>query len=154
MTLVEQVTADLTAAMKAGDAPKVSALRMLKAALVNGAIEQRVEALPDAAAQEVVRRQIKQHRESFEAFQKGGRGDLAAKESAELKYLEGYLPPQMSEASLRAIVQECVAASGAAGPKAMGQVMRLVMAKVQGQADGKTVSALVAQALAPPPHAV
>ena len=69
------------------------------------------------------------------------------KESEELTILEAYLPPQMTEPQLRAIVQECVAAAGAAGPKAMGQVMKLVMAKVQGQADGKQVSALVAQAL-------
>ena len=69
------------------------------------------------------------------------------KESNELAILEAYLPTRMSEAALRAIVQECVTAAGAAGPKAMGQVMKLVMAKVQGQADGKQVSALVAQRL-------
>lgn len=157
--LVEKITADLTAAMKAGDAAKVSVLRMLKAELANGAIAQRVEALPDAAALEVLRRQLKQRRESLEAFQKGQRADLAAKEAAEITILETYLPAQMPEASLRAIVQDCVTASGAAGPQDMGKVMKLVMAKVQGQADGKTVSALVTQALGScaagkPPHAV
>lgn len=147
MTLVETVIADLTAAMKAGDAAKVSVLRMLKSELVNGAIAQRVDALPDAGALEVLRRQLKQRKESLEAFQKGQRADLAAKETAEIKILETYLPAQMSEAQLRAIVQECVTAAGASGPQDMGKVMKLVMAKVQGQADGKAVSALVTQAL-------
>ena len=149
MTLVDRVIADLTAAMKAGDAAKVSTLRMLKSDFVNGAIAQRVDALPAAAAQDVVRRQIKQRRESMEAFQKGQRADLAAKEAAEVTLLEAYLPAQMPEAQLRAIVQDCVTASGAAGPQDMGKVMKLVMAKVQGQADGKAVSALVTQALGP-----
>lgn len=161
MTLVEQVTTDLTAAMKAADAAKVSVLRMLKADFMNAAIaqrlrpgeaaprssDQRVPVLADAPAQEVLRRQIKQRRESLEAFTRGNRQDLVDQESKELAILEVYLPPQMAEPQLRAIVQECVAAAGAAGPKGMGQVMRMVMAKVQGQADGKQVSALVAQAL-------
>lgn len=161
MTLVEQVAADLAAAMKAGDAAKVSTLRMLKADFMNAAIaqrlrpgeaaprssDQRVSVLADAPALDALRRQVKQRRESLEAFKAGGRQDLMDKESKELAILEAYLPPQMAEPQLRAIVQECVAAGGAAGPKAMGQVMRMVMAKVQGQADGKQVSALVAQAL-------
>ena len=147
MTLVERVTADLAAAMKAGDAAKVSTLRMLKADFMNAAIALRVPALADAPALDVLRRQVKQHRESLEAFKTGGRQDLVDKESKELVILEAYLPPQMAEPQLRAIVQECVAAAGAPGPKGMGQVMKLVMAKVQGQADGKQVSALVAQAL-------
>ena len=147
MTLVERVTADLAAAMKAGDAAKVSTLRMLKADFMNAAIALRVPALADAPALDVLRRQVKQHRESLEAFKTGGRQDLVDKESKELVILEAYLPPRMAEPQLRAIVQECVAAAGAPGPKGMGQVMKLVMAKVQGQADGKQVSALVAQAL-------
>ena len=147
MTLVERVTADLAAAMKAGDAANVSTLRMLKADFMNAAIALRLPALADAPALDVLRRQVKQHRESLEAFRTGGRQDLVDKESKELAILEAYLPPQMAEPQLRAIVQECVAAAGAPGPKGMGQVMKLVMAKVQGQADGKQVSALVAQAL-------
>ena len=147
MTLVERVTADLAAAMKAGDAANVSTLRMLKADFMNAAIALRLPALADAPALDVLRRQVKQHRESLEAFKTGGRQDLVDKESKELVILEAYLPPRMAEPQLRAIVQECVAAAGAPGPKGMGQVMKLVMAKVQGQADGKQVSALVAQAL-------
>ena len=161
MEFVERIDTDLAAAMKAGDAAKVSTLRMLKAEFMNAAIaqrlrpgeaaprssDQRVPALADAPAQDVLRRQIKQHRESLEAFKSGNRQDLVDKESNELTILEAYLPPQMTEPQLRAIVQECVAAAGAAGPKGMGQVMRMVMAKVQGQADGKQVSALVMQAL-------
>ncbi len=147
MALVDQVDQALTAAMKAGDAATLSTLRMLKAAFMNAAIEQRQERLADPQAQEVLRRQIKQRRESLEAFQKGQRPDLAEKESKELAVLEKYLPPQMSEAALRAIVQECVQASGTTGPKEMGKVMKLVMERVKGQADGKMVNQLVAQAL-------
>ena len=147
MALVDQIDQALTAAMKAGDAVTLSTLRMLKAAFLNAAIEQRQERLADAPAQEVLRRQIKQRRESLEAFQKGQRADLAEKESKELAVLERYLPPQMSEAALQAIVQECVQASGASGPQAMGKVMKLVMERVKGQADGKLVNRLVAQAL-------
>ena len=147
MALVDQIDQALTAAMKAGDATTLSTLRMLKAAFLNAAIEQRQERLADAPAQEVLRRQIKQRRESLEAFQKGQRADLAEKESKELAVLERYLPPQMSEAALQAIVQECVQASGASGPQAMGKVMKLVMERVKGQADGKLVNRLVAQAL-------
>ncbi len=147
MALVDQVDQALTAAMKAGDAATLSTLRMLKAAFLNAAIERQEERLADPQAQEVLRRQIKQRRESLEAFQKGQRTDLAEKESKELAILEKYLPPQMSEATLRAIVQECVQASGVSGPQAMGKVMKLVMERVKGQADGKLVNQLVTQAL-------
>lgn len=147
MTLAERIDADLKTAMKAGEAAKVSTLRMLKAELVNAAIAQRQPQVADPQALEVLRRQIKQHRESLEAFQQGRRADLVEKESKELAILEGYLPPQMSEEALRAIVAECIQASGAAGPKEMGRVMKLVMERVKGQADGKVVNRLVAQAL-------
>ncbi len=149
MDLVDQVDADLKAAMKAREEGRLSTLRMLKADFVKMAIDRRQERLADAQAVEVIRRQIKQHRESLEAFQKGQRADLVEKESKELAILETYLPPPMSEAELRGIVRESIATVGASSPKAMGQVMKLVMERVKGQADGKLVSQLVAQALAP-----
>jgi len=92
MTLAERVDADLVAAMKAGDAVRVSTLRMLKADLVNAAIAQRQATLDDPQALEVLRRQIKQRRESVEAFKKGNRSDLVDQESKELAILERYLP--------------------------------------------------------------
>lgn len=149
MTLLERIEAAYTAAMKAGDAATVSTLRMLKADVMNVAIAQRQDRLADPQVVEVIRRQVKQHRESLEAFQQGGRRDLADKEAQELAILETYLPPQLSEAALAAIVQECVMASGAAGPQDLGKVMRMVMERVKGQADGKRVNQLVARALGP-----
>lgn len=147
MTLWERVESEFTAAMKAQDAAKVSTLRMLKADLANAAIAQRQDRLADPQVVEVIRRQIKQRRESVEAFRKGGRADLVDKETKELAVLEVYLPPQMTEQALMAIVRECVEASGAAGPKEIGKVMKLVMERVKGQADGKLVNQLVVQAL-------
>ena len=147
MDLTERVDVELRTALKASDAAKVSTLRMLKADLVKMAIDARQDRLPDAQVLDVIRRQIKQHRESLEAFTKGNRQDLVDKESKELAILETYLPPQMSEEVLRGIVRECIQASGAAGPKDLGKVMRLVMEKVKGQADGKQVNQLVAQLL-------
>ena len=149
MDLTERIDAELKTAMKASDATRVSALRMLKADVVKAAIDSRHHPgrLPDAQVIDVVRRQIKQRRESLEAFQKGGRADLVQKEQQELAILEQYLPPQMSEEALRAVVQECVQASGASGPKDLGKVMRLIMERVKGQADGKVVNQLVAMAL-------
>lgn len=147
MTLQERIEQECTAAMKAQDAAKVSTLRMLKADLANAAIAQRQERLPDPQVLDVIRRQIKQHRESLEAFQKGGRADLVAKETKELAMLEQYLPPQWSEEALATLVQECVKAAGATGPQDLGKVMKLAMERAKGQADGKRVNQLVAQAL-------
>lgn len=147
MELVDLIDEDLKTAMKASDAEKVSTLRMLKADLVKTAIDTRQEKLKDPQALEVLRRQIKQRRESIETFKAGKRQDLVDKESKELGLLEKYLPPQMSEEALRSIVKECVASSGAAGPKDTGKVMKLVMERVKGQADGKVVNQLVAQEL-------
>ena len=176
MTFVDRVAADLLAAMKAGDAVRVSTLRMLKADLLNAAIAQRLrlkEAAPETPpgarrrpagpqtgagqpqaplgepqALDVLRRQIKQRREALEAFQAGGRHDLVTKESQELTILQEYVPPPLSEEALRAIVQECVRAAGATSPRDFGKVMRMVMERVKGQADGTVVHQLVAQHLA------
>ncbi len=148
MDLVDRVDADLKSAMKARQEGRLSTLRLLKAAFVTVAIDQQQERVTEPQALHVIRRQIKQRRESLEAFQKGQRADLVEKESAELAILQTYLPPQLAEAALRGIVQECVTASGASGPRDMGKVMKLVIERVQGQADGKTISQLVTQALA------
>lgn len=147
MELTDRIDAELPAAMKAGDAAKVSALRMLKAEFVNAAIAARQPRLGDPQALEVLRRQISRRKESLEAFQKGHRQDLVDKESRELAILEGYMPPSLTEEALRGIIRECLEKSGASGPKELGKVMRLVMERVKGQADGRIVNQLVAQAL-------
>ena len=147
MTLVEKIGSDLTAAMKARDEAKVSTLRMLKAALMNAALQKKKELLDDSEVVEVIRKTLKQHQESQDAFEKGGRKDLADKEAREAGILKGYMPAEMGDDELNAIVQGAIKESGASGPAAMGQVMKLVLPKVQGKADGKRVSQLVGQLL-------
>ena len=104
--------------------------------------------LPDDEVLAVLAREVKTRRESVEAFRGGGREDLAAKEEAEIAILAEYLPQQLGEAELRALIAEAIAATGAASPKEMGKVMGWLSPKVRGRADGKQVSALVTAALA------
>ncbi len=147
MTLSEQIDADLKTAMKAGDSQKVSTLRMLKAASSNQAIQKGKSSLEDGEIHEVIQETIKQHQESIEAFTKGNRPELAAKEEQEAKILKAYLPPAMGEAELKGIIQATIQELGASGPAALGQVMKAVLPKVKGRADGKQVSQLVGQLL-------
>ena len=147
MTLLEQIDADLKTAMKARDAEKVSVLRMLKAAVSNQAIGQGKSSLEDGGIHEVIRKTIKQHQESIEAFTKGGRPELAAKEEHEAAILKAYLPPAMDEAELKALIQATIKELGVSGPSALGQVMKAVLPKVKSRADGKQVSQLVGQLL-------
>ena len=147
MTLSEQIDADLKTAMKAGDSQKVSTLRMLKAASSNQAIQKGKSSLEDGEIHEVIQKTIKQHQESIEAFTKGNRPELAAKEEQEAKILKAYLPPAMGEAELKGIIQATIQELGASGPAALGQVMKAVLPKVKGRADGKQVSQLVGQLL-------
>jgi uncharacterized protein YqeY len=140
MTLVEQVEKDLVSAMKAQETLKLSVLRMMKAALTNKKIELG-KPLDDAAAIAVLRTLVKQRHDSVEAFRKGGRDDLADKEAAEIKILEGYLPAAASDEEIAAAVEAAIAETGAAGPKDLGKVMKAAMAKLAGKnADGKRVS--------------
>jgi uncharacterized protein YqeY len=140
MTLVEQIEKDLVAAMKAQEALKLSVLRMMKAALTNKKIELG-KPLEDAAALAVLRTLVKQRHESVEAYRKGGRDDLADKEAAEIKIVEGYLPAAASDEEIAAAVEAAIVETGAAGPKDLGRVMKAAMAKLAGKnADGKRVS--------------
>ena len=148
MSLESQIDQDLTQALKTRDACRLATLRLLKAALCNVAIEQRVEHVVDADVLAVVHRQIKQRRESIEAYRKGGRADLVAQEEAELAVLQRYEPPQLSDHELRALVDGAMASVGALGPADQGKVMKHLMAQVQGRADGKRVSQLVTERLA------
>jgi uncharacterized protein YqeY len=138
MTLTEQIRADLTAAMKAKEAEKLSTLRMLQAALKNEQIEKMHE-LSDAEAAVVIRRSVKQRQDSIEQYEKAGRQELADKEKRELAVLEAYLPKQMSDEALEALIRGLVASTGATSKKDTGKVMKEIMAKHRDEVDGKKV---------------
>lgn len=140
--LRDRVAEDMRAAMKARDPVRVSTLRMLMSAIKNAEVERGRE-LTDDEVVEVASREAKRRKESIEAFEKGARADLVANEQAELAVLEEYLPDQLSDEDLAGLVDEAIAEAGAAGPKDMGRVMKAVMPKVAGRADGARVSALV-----------
>jgi uncharacterized protein len=147
MTLNEQVAADITAAMKAKDQARLSALRMLKAAIMNKGVEKGRD-LEDAEVLQVVSSLVKQRRDSIEQFAKAGRTDLVDKESGEVKVLEHYLPPAASAEEIDAAVAAAIAESGASSPKDMGKVMKAVMPKLAGKnADGKTINDVVRRKL-------
>jgi uncharacterized protein YqeY len=134
--------------MRQHDPVRLSALRMLKAALMNREVE-RGRALDAAESQQVVASLVKQRRDSIDQFTKGGRQDLADKESAEIRVLEGYLPPAADPAVIDRAVVEAIAETGATSPKDMGRVMKAAMARLAGQSvDGKTVNELVRAKLA------
>ena len=147
MGLYEQIDLDLKASMRAQDARRTSTLRLLKSALKNAAIDKRQDTLGDPDVLAIVSRQIKQRREAIDAYRNGGRADLVAQEEAELAILTRYEPPQLGDADLRQLVDQAIAATGAAGPADQGKVMKPLMAQLQGRADGKRVSQLVAERL-------
>jgi uncharacterized protein len=143
MALEQTLTADIGAAMKARDTTRLTALRMLKTALMNKSIE-KGRALEPAEELQVVSSLVKQRRDSIEQFTAGGRADLAAKEEAEIGILETYLPPAVSSEELERAVSDAVAQTGASGPKDIGKVMKVVMAGLSGKTvDGKKVNELV-----------
>lgn len=147
MTLLEKISQDIAAAMRARDQVRLGALRMAKAALMNREVE-RGRALDDAESQQVMASLIKQRRDSIEQFQKGGRNDLAEKEAAEITTLEAYLPAPLDPAALERLVDEAIAETGASGAKDLGRVMKAVMPKLAGQTvDGKTVNEIVRRKL-------
>lgn len=148
MTLAERLDEELKGAMKAREELKVSTLRLLKAAASNAAIAKGKPALEDAEMVDVIAKLVKQREESVAAYTKGNRPELAQKEEAESKILKSYLPAQLSEAELKQIVQQAVSEAGASGPQAMGAVMKRVMPKVAGRADGKRINELVKEMLA------
>jgi len=135
--------------MREKNAIKLGVLRMLKAALMNAAIEKSgaQSQLNDADAVQVIRKQVKQRQDSIESFEKGGRAELAAKEKEELSMLQSYLPQAMSADEIAKVVRETVAELGATSKAQMGAVMKAVQAKVAGRADGKTLSAEVQKQL-------
>jgi uncharacterized protein YqeY len=147
MTLIERVNADISAAMKSKDATRLSALRMLKAAIMNKGIEKGHD-LDDAEVLQVVGSLVKQRRDSIDQFSKAGRTDLVDKETGEIKVLEQYQPPAASADEIDAAVAAAIAETGAATQKDMGKVMKAVMPKLAGKtADGKAVNEAVRKRL-------
>jgi uncharacterized protein YqeY len=147
MPLVDEVTAAIADAMRKQDSARLSALRMLKAALMNREVE-KSRALDDAESRQVVNTLVKQRRDSIEQFIKGGRQDLADKEAAEIAILEGYLPPAVDPAVLDQAVADAIAETGATSAKDLGRVMKAAMARLAGQnVDGKTVNELARKRL-------
>lgn len=132
--------------MKAQEVLRRETLRLALSAVHNEEVAKRA-ALDDAAVEAVLRRQVKMRRESIEAFDKGNRPELAAKERDELAILEGYLPQQLGAEAIRPVVERVLAELGAVGPKDQGKVMQKVMAELRGQAEGGTVAAVVGAVL-------
>ena len=148
MALIDEVTAAIADAMRRQAAPRLSALRMLKAALMNREVE-KSRALDDAESRQVVSSLVKQRRDSIEQFQKAGRQDLVDKETAEIAVLEEYLPPAADPAVVERAVADAIAETGAASSKDMGRVMKAAMARLTGQTvDGRVVNELVRKKLA------
>jgi uncharacterized protein YqeY len=145
MTLQSQVDNDIKDAMRARETVRLNALRMLKTAMKNAAIEKGgAEAvLDDVEAAVVIRKQIKQRQDSVEGFEKGGRPELAAGESAEIAVLSAYLPKNLSPDEVTALAKEAIAEAGATSKQHMGAVMKIAIAKAAGRADGKTLSMAV-----------
>jgi uncharacterized protein YqeY len=146
MSLQQRLDGDLKAAMKSSDSLKTSVLRMVKAAIKNKQVEKR-ENLSDEEIISVLSTLTKQRRESIDLFSKGGREDLAEKERQELAVLQLYLPGQLSPEDLDRIIMEAINESSAEGVKDIGKVMRLIMPRVQGAADGKVVNQRVKELL-------
>ena len=141
MTLADTVKSDLTAAMKAGERDRVGILRLVLSELQKAAKD------GSADEQAVLRRERKRRLESASAFRDGGRPELADAEEREAELIAGYLPAELDDAALKRLVSEAVAEAGATSPRDMGPVMKLVLSRAGGRADGKRVSALVKEAL-------
>lgn len=143
MNMYERMDKELKDAMRSKDTLKLSVLRMLMAAMKNTEIAKKVNKLGDADTIQVVQKMIKEHKESISQFEKGNRTDLVDKEKAEMEILQKYVPAQMTEEELAGIVKATVQEMGAASKADTGKVMKAVMEKIKGKADGKIVNQLV-----------
>jgi uncharacterized protein YqeY len=141
VSVIDQVRADMTGALKASDRERVGALRMVLSELQKAAKEGETDELA------VLRRERKRRLDAAEQFRGGGRLELADKEESEAELIQGYLPAELDDAELQQIVAEAIAQTRATEPQDMGQVMKVAMAKVEGRADGKRVSSRVREAL-------
>ncbi|MBX3703257.1 MAG: GatB/YqeY domain-containing protein [Steroidobacteraceae bacterium] len=146
MSLKDRITEDMKAAMRAGEKDRLSCIRMLQAGIKQREVDERIQ-LDDAQVLAVIDKMIKQRRESVTQFEAGKRADLVAKESAEIALLSSYLPAQLGDAELAAMIREAIAATGAASMKDMGKVMGWLKPKVQGRTDIGALSARIKAAL-------
>ena len=146
MTLKERITEDMKGAMRAGEKERLGTIRLVLAAIKQREVDERI-ILDDGQVLAVLEKMIKQRREAITQFESGGRADLVAKEQAELAVLQAYLPAQLSESEIDALIAEAIASTGAASIKDMGKVMGAVKAKAQGKADMGAVSARIKQKL-------
>jgi uncharacterized protein YqeY len=149
MPLKEQLTADLTDAMRQSDDVRKSTLRMLITAInVAEVAGSERRQLSDEQVMQVLAKQVKQRRESIDEFQKAGRQDLVDKEAAELKVLQAYMPPQMPREEIEAEARKAIAEVGAKGPSDKGKVMQILMPRLSGRAEGREINAVVTELLA------
>jgi uncharacterized protein YqeY len=146
MALKDRITEDMKAAMRAGEKDRLGTIRLILSAIKQREVDERI-VLDDTQVFAVLEKMVKQRKESITQFESGGRADLVAKERAELAIVQAYLPSQLSDAELDALIAEAVASTGAASIKDMGKVMGVVKAKAQGRADMSAVSARIKQKL-------
>jgi uncharacterized protein YqeY len=146
MSLAEKMAGDLKESLKARDANRTSILRMVKASMKNMEIE-KGGPLAEEEVQALLRTFVKRARESIEQFSKAGRTELADKEKEELAIIRQYLPQQLAEEDIKKMIKDVISETGASGPRDMGKVMKAVMAKTRGQADGKLVNNFVKEML-------
>ena len=146
MTLKARITEDMKTAMRSGEKDRLSCIRMLQAGIQQREVDERIT-LDNAQVLAVIDRMIKQRRESVAQFDAGKRADLVAKESAEIAWLTQYLPAQLGDAELEALIREAIAATGASSMKEMGKVMGVLKPKVQGRTDIGALSARIKTAL-------
>ena len=148
MSLKQRIQDDMKSAMRAGDRDRLATVRLILAAIKQREVDERVT-LDDLQVLSVLDKMGKQRRESITQFEAGGRADLVAKESAELAVINGYLPAQLSDAELDALIQAAIAETGASSLKDMGKVMGLIKSKAQGRADMAQVGARIKARLTP-----
>jgi uncharacterized protein len=148
MSLKDRLTEEMQAAMRSGDKARLSVIRMALAGVKQREVDTR-RPLDDAGVQTVIERMIKQGKDALAQFRDGGRADLVAKEEAELKVLQTYLPAPLSEAELDTFLAECIDAAGATGVKDLGKVMGVIKTRAAGRVDMSTVSARVRTMLTP-----
>jgi hypothetical protein len=147
MTLHEKLENEMKSALRGGETVKLSVLRMVISAVKMIGIDKNIKEIGDADVLQILQKQIKQRKESMVQFEKGNRKDLVDKEAVELSILESYMPKQLTEEELLGIVKEAISETGAAVRSDMGKVMKIIMPKVAGKADGKTVNQLLMQFL-------
>jgi len=142
MSLKARITEDMKSAMRAGEKQSLATIRLLMAAIKQREVDERIQ-LDDAQVLSVLEKMVKQRRESITQFEAGGRADLVASEQAELVVLQGYLPEQLTEAELTALINSAIASTGAASIKDMGKVMGVLKGQAAGRADMGKVGALI-----------